>query len=439
MQFYNDGNKINIESKYEEQLLAKEYINADDIVLKLGSKYSTFTCIVSYILNNKNNLVVIDPNKDDIKSNFNIVKGIISNKSENLIKDVYGSIIDLDLVCIYSLNEIKLKYNIENFSILIVGREKYFQDFICENISFLDQLRIIIFELNFCDKYKYDKIEKILRNKGFECEMKNFHSVWKKNKESFTSYEQINLFEIPLYYISFYKDEKLENNFKKIGFKNVNQFKAIDGRKFDVDTLFHNNKISIRSYNDLIIGREQHSGLPSLGAVGCTMSHYKLWKKCLEDNLPFIIIAEDDVIIKNFSKDVQNKIIKIISKPNAIFLSPHSCKLLFKKPITQFWGLSFYIISKGACEQLVKYAFPIDVQTDYYIAHLDTIKKVNVEGFNITSNNGRPTSIQTDIHNKKLYSKDSINNKDPLYIYFIYIIMFILLFCFIYYIKVDKR
>jgi len=76
---------------------------------------------------------------------------------------------------------------------------------------------------------------------------------------------------IPVYYIGFTKNTNLENSLNNIGFKNVNYFKAVDGRKFDVGELIENNIITIRSYNDLIFGRHEHSGMSSLGAVGCTL------------------------------------------------------------------------------------------------------------------------------------------------------------------------
>ena len=112
---------------------------------------------------------------------------------------------------------------------------------------------------------------------------------------------------IPVYYIGFNKNTKLENNLSGIGFKDVNHFKAIDGRKFVVDDLIENNTITIRSYNDLIFGRHEHAGIPSLGAIGCTLSHLSLWKLCVDFNMPYIIICEDDVFFGTctLSPDIQ--------------------------------------------------------------------------------------------------------------------------------------
>ena len=77
----------------------------------------------------------------------------------------------------------------------------------------------------------------------------------------------MNIYDIPLYYISFDKNINLENHFKNNGFANVNHFKAINGKKFKPIDLKNNNIITIRSFNDLVNGREQHSGLSGIGCI----------------------------------------------------------------------------------------------------------------------------------------------------------------------------
>lgn len=202
----------------------------------------------------------------------------------------------------------------------------------------------------------------------------------------------IDIFSIPLYYISFNRNKKLETYLKNFKFKNINHFKAIDGRKMKLSQLLKQNKITARVYNDISFGRHEHSGFPGLGGVGCFMSHYNLWKKCVEKNLPYIIIAEDDVIInKPFTDDDIDKITKIISNPYGIFIGTNTIN---KDAIIYFHGLEFGIYSQSACKELIKNPFPIDVQADHYISYLNNIKSVNVEGFSIASQSIHPSSIQ---------------------------------------------
>lgn len=203
--------------------------------------------------------------------------------------------------------------------------------------------------------------------------------------------KQIYIFEIPLYYIAFTKNKQLENNLYDVGFKNINHSKAVNGKQFTPEYLITNKIITLRAYNDLKIGRQEHAGLSSLGAVGCTMSHNKLWNLCIKNNYPFIIIVEDDCYIPPLKIDNIKKIQNILDKPKSIFISSSN---IVKKKITTFFFTHFYICSLESCKELVNNCFPIDVQTDSYIAHLDTLKKINIEGFEVSKQTIHPSSIQ---------------------------------------------
>ena len=151
----------------------------------------------------------------------------------------------------------------------------------------------------------------------------------------------INIHYIPVYYISFSKQPSLEQNLRNVGFKDIRHFNAIDGRKLCPNELLSKQQISIRTYNDLHTGRRQHTGIPGMGAIGCTMSHAKLWQKCVDDNLDYIIIAEQDLKLNNITKSQLHKINNILQNKNAIFVSPLGN--IKKNNITSFWGLHFYI------------------------------------------------------------------------------------------------
>ena len=146
----------------------------------------------------------------------------------------------------------------------------------------------------------------------------------------------MDIYDIPLYYISFTPKEELENKLKSIGFKNINHFKAIDGRKFDPKELVDNKIITIRAYNDLLSKRSEHIGISSVGAVGCTMSHYELWKKCSKE-LDNIIIVEDDVDINKKLKDDINFIQTSMLKNN-------SCVIM---TLNIYGAYSFIYVAKG--------------------------------------------------------------------------------------------
>lgn len=201
----------------------------------------------------------------------------------------------------------------------------------------------------------------------------------------------IDIFKIPLYYISFNKKPDLEKIFEKKGFKDINHFKAIDGRKFDPKELLENNIITIRTYNDLIYGREQHTGIPTLGGIGCTLSHRSLWKLCIDQKLPYITIVEDDVKFKNpiTDKDIEN-INHSLKKPNGMFVSSSN----YNKGSEYFFGLQFYILTNGCAKEIYKYSLPIDVQTDAYINNINNRGLIKIEGYELLSQSTHLSSIQ---------------------------------------------
>lgn len=230
----------------------------------------------------------------------------------------------------------------------------------------------------------------------------------------------VNVLNIPLYYISFKKNIKLEEYLKSQGFKNINHFKAINGKRFNPKKLLNDKTITIRSYNDIINNREQHSGLSSMGAIGCTLSHSLLWEKCVKDNIKYMTIVEDDVIFPNgITDDDIKKISETITKDAGVFIGTNH---LYRNKITDIMGLQFYVISNSACKKLLPNCFPIDVQTDHYIANLDTIGEIYVEGYNISKQQSHTSSIQ-DMCIKCFLPKSNI-----FYIIFVVILFFIIIY-----------
>jgi GR25 family glycosyltransferase involved in LPS biosynthesis len=146
-----------------------------------------------------------------------------------------------------------------------------------------------------------------------------------------------DIYSMPLYYISFKKNNNLEDHLRSHGFTNINHFKAVDGRKMDVDKLINDRIISVRSYTDLMIGRQEHSGMPGKGGVGCAISHSETWKICVENNYPYMIITEDDVNMYDIDEQKMAKIHETLSKPKSIFVGTD--KRFKKRPITDFIGL----------------------------------------------------------------------------------------------------
>jgi len=180
-----------------EQELAKQYILENDVVLELGARYGSVSCVINSNLKNKTNQVVVEPddrvwdalekNRELNNCHFHIVKGFISNKKLDLTNldnhhDGYGSTFienDETKIPSYSLNEIKQKYNL-NFNVLVADCEGFLEVFFEENPEFYDQIRLIIFEEDYPEKCNYSKIKDTLYSKNFFQVLSGHQNIWIK-------------------------------------------------------------------------------------------------------------------------------------------------------------------------------------------------------------------------------------------------------------------
>lgn len=192
------GKPINTtELEYMEQVLADKFILPDDKVLELGGRYGSVSCVINSKLTNRKNQVVIEPDfrvwdsleRNKIVNNceFNIIKGFISDKKMSLtnLDDYSGygttSIEDeLSDIPSYSLNEIKQNFNI-NFNVIVADCEGCLENFLNENPSVLDNIRLFIFEADYPEKCNYNQIREKFSLNGFVEVLSGHQNVWVKN------------------------------------------------------------------------------------------------------------------------------------------------------------------------------------------------------------------------------------------------------------------
>ncbi len=189
-----DSNSLNVE--HGTRYLVNKYIEPNMKILELGARYGTVSCVLDYLLTNpKNQLVCVEPdtkiipalNKTKVTNNcsFNIYHGTISSNELFVVYNGCGwetktyKIPPNNLPCeripTITLNNIQKLYNI-NFDCLIADCEGFLLEFLTENLSFLDQLKCVIYEEDCCAKLPingtyidYNIIEKYLTDKNFVC------------------------------------------------------------------------------------------------------------------------------------------------------------------------------------------------------------------------------------------------------------------------------
>ncbi len=82
----------------------------------------------------------------------------------------------------YTLDEIKSKYNIIKFNVLVADCEGYLERFMSENPELYTTLDLILFEKDYSDKCNYDNVINKLKEHNFTLIKDGFHSAWGKNR-----------------------------------------------------------------------------------------------------------------------------------------------------------------------------------------------------------------------------------------------------------------
>ena len=169
LEYYNEKNQIinhkNIEDT--EQRLSEKYIEENDIVLELGARYGTVSCLVNRIIKDKQNHYVVEPDntvwealEKNMKHNnckFNILKGVIGKKKYKLEGSGYAK---------HSVEDTSYgKTVIETFDIpdvpfntLIADCEGFLETFYDENKYFFEKINKIIMECDMPEKCDYQRL-----------------------------------------------------------------------------------------------------------------------------------------------------------------------------------------------------------------------------------------------------------------------------------------
>jgi FkbM family methyltransferase len=191
--YYDENNnKINnLELEIDEQKMANDYIEPNDIVLELGARYGTVSVVVSKIVENNGKLVAVEPdpsvqkalldNKTKNNANFEILNKLISNKPKKLVFDGYSThMVDTDTNdgSYITYNDFKKVYPY-NFNVLIVDCEGCLNEFIEMIGNDLNNYNKIMFEADQPHLCDYDNVINKLNNNGFTLIDKRFNEVYR--------------------------------------------------------------------------------------------------------------------------------------------------------------------------------------------------------------------------------------------------------------------
>jgi GR25 family glycosyltransferase involved in LPS biosynthesis len=154
--------------------------------------------------------------------------------------------------------------------------------------------------------------------------------------------------------------------------KNLLRYNGIDGKKLNILQI-SNDILTKKGRNIILSNKVHHWGVDlTYGSMGCALSHYYLYKECLENNYNSILIFEDDIIIDDKIDSYIEEIEKLdFTEFDILYLGCHhkpsikpTANKLFKRVFSNIYGAFAYLVTQQGAKNLLEKIFPISVQFD---------------------------------------------------------------------------
>lgn len=194
--------------------------------------------------------------------------------------------------------------------------------------------------------------------------------------------------DIPIFVVNLDKDIDRWNFIKfQLDYIQSNKYEripAVDMRKPNMSEFYKDDRISL--YTKFTIQKKHrcdHKQIDRTGAIGCTLSHYNIWKKIIDDNIDIAIVMEDDMRLMSNFYDILEKELKKYNSEFDILNLGYLKHYFSDIDNSKFhFGTGCYIVTKEACKILCKYVFPIDTHVDAYfflLNHFGYLKMIMSE------------------------------------------------------------
>ncbi len=161
---------------------------------------------------------------------------------------------------------------------------------------------------------------------------------------------------------------------------------AVDGKTIEWRT---DPRIGILiKYNIIEKTRRSHYEIKSIGAVGCYLSHVNLWKMMVRENIPILLVLEDDAklepqFVSKVNRAIRRSpimrdrrkwdILMIQRKEQDCQVFPDIIPPVFdgSDPLAQkkynFWFTHCYVIQLETAKRLLERCFPIEYHVDQWL------------------------------------------------------------------------
>lgn len=172
----------------------------------------------------------------------------------------------------------------------------------------------------------------------------------------------------------------------------VQRLSAVDARSFG-DQIYEMPGLSLlTAHNVRERTRRSHYEIDAPGAIGCSLSHFKVWKQLLSSSAPAIIVFEDDAELPpNLKPQLQQVIAELPFAANGssgwdlvqFQLTTYGKGVTGCSPreglqepwqhCTGLMGTYGYMVSRRGAERLLSRAYPIEMHVDAYMAYMSSM------------------------------------------------------------------
>lgn len=155
------------------------------------------------------------------------------------------------------------------------------------------------------------------------------------------------------------------------GFNNIRRISAIDGQHLSDHQI--KQILTSEAYESIGKVRTSHEQLGSVGAIGCYLSHYKVWGEILASKTPGFVVEDDLILQQNIYKYImKQQNIKDLDMILFGYLVLRDRAYKNNQNIIpyggRFFGTQFYYITPLGAAKLLTSALPMKYQVDSYIS-----------------------------------------------------------------------
>jgi hypothetical protein len=170
-------------------------------------------------------------------------------------------------------------------------------------------------------------------------------------------------------------------------FKQLQRFSAVDGAKLNIP---QDERVSLHTRHNIAKKfRRSHYEICTPGAIGASLSHISIWKKFLESDSEYVVVFEDDTLVKDeYLKKIDVLVNYLPEDWDMWLLGTH--RWSFKGDplssndrkswwgVKEFTGAHSYVLSRRGAKILLDDPFPIETHIEYYICGCSYFKGLKI-------------------------------------------------------------